>query len=236
MRPPRSAAPGVLTVVTGEDIKDLVGPIPVSMTGQPGPEFHASATDTVRFVGDPVAVVVAESRHEAEDAAELIDVSLRRATRRHDYDAALDPANLVLFADRDDNVLATDSSSVGDVDAVFADADRVIELTLRQQRVCPVPMETRGAVADYDPASGDAHLLMQLADTRTRSRMALANTLELPIDSVRVLVPDVGGAFGLKSSFGARRLLRCRGGAAAGPPGEVDRGPPREPHGVGSRS
>ena len=196
------AMPGVVAILTGEDIKTLVKPMPIGLAGMAAPVFHALATDRVRYVGDPVAVVVAETRHLAEDAADLVDVSYDPLPAAATCEAALDPRGAALFDDVEGNVLATDSASFGDVDAAFAAADRVISLTFRQDRVSPVPMETRGAIADYDPGSGDLEFHCN-TQTPHALRLALSMTLDLSMDRVRVLVSeDVGGAFGLKSAFG----------------------------------
>jgi carbon-monoxide dehydrogenase large subunit len=195
------SAPGVVAVFTGEEMKDLSKPIAVPMAmGCKIPEFYPLATDKVRFVGDPVAMVVAETRHEGEDAAELIEVTYEPLPAVATYEAALDPDGPPLFDELGDNIVYQSSSSAGDVDGAFATADRVIEMTLSQHRVANVPMETRGAVADYDPASGE---LTYHAATQSPQglRMALAGTLGLPMERLRVLAGDVGGAFGLKGNI-----------------------------------
>jgi carbon-monoxide dehydrogenase large subunit len=195
-------APGVLAVLTGADLQAMTKPMPMAMSGVTVPEFYALATDKVRFVGDPVAVVVADSRRAAEDALELLDVSYDPLDAVTTYDGALDPAGPQVFDDVPGNVLVTDTMTIGDVDGVFAGADRVISRSFRQDRVAPMPMETRGAVADYDPSSQELTFHCN-SQAPHGLRMALAESLGLAMDRVRVVVPnDVGGAFGLKSCFG----------------------------------
>jgi len=207
-------APGVVAVFTGEEMKALSKPIAVPMAEAMGariPEFYPLVTDKVRFVGDLVAMVIAETRYEAEDAAELIDVIYDPLQAVSSYEAALDPASPALFDELGDNIVYTSSSSAGDVDAAFAAADRVVAMTLRQHRVANAPMETRGAVADYDPASGE--LVYHAATQGPQGlRLALANTLGLPMERLRVLAGDVGGAFGLKGYVGREDL--CLAAAA----------------------
>ena len=191
-------APGVSAVFTGEDMQRLSKPIAVLMAGGAKvPEFYPLAIDKVRFVGDLVAMVVAETRHEAEDAAELIEVTYEPLPAVATYEAALNPASPPLFDELGDNIVHRTSMSAGDVDAAFAAADRVITRTFVQHRVANVPMETRGGVADFDPATGE--LTYHAATQGPQGlRMALSATLELPMERTRVLAGDVGGAFGLK--------------------------------------
>jgi carbon-monoxide dehydrogenase large subunit len=192
-------APGVVAVFTGVEMAKLCGPVALPNMG-PNihlPEFHPLATDRVRFVGDPLAMVVATSRYLAEDAAELIEVDYDPLPVVADYETALDPAVPPLFDDIGSNVVGTSSTTAGDLATAFAAADRVLEVTLRQHRVANAPMETRGAIADYDPASEE---LTYHAATQSPHglRMQLARTLGLPMERIRVLAGDVGGAFGLK--------------------------------------
>jgi carbon-monoxide dehydrogenase large subunit len=194
-------APGVVAVFTGDDMRQLCNPVSTSLAfGVKFPEFYPLVTDKVRFVGDPVAMVVAESRYEAEDGCDLVEVDYDELPAVADYDDARDPSKPVLFEELGDNVVITNPPVTwGDVDGAFAEADRVITAKLMQHRVSPVPMETRGAVADYDPASGE---LTYYASTQSPHglRLQLASTVRHPMERFRVLANDVGGGFGLKGS------------------------------------
>ncbi|MCU1363841.1 MAG: Carbon-monoxide dehydrogenase (acceptor) [Acidimicrobiaceae bacterium] len=201
-------APGVVAVYTGEDMKALAGPIkPVIPTG-PAPEYFPLVTDKVLFVGDLVAMVVAESRAQAEDACELIEVDYDPLPAVVDYETALDPSVPPIFSDLESNVLVTRHLEGGDVDAAFKEADRVIEVELSQHRVADVPMETRGVVADYDDDSGQ--LTVHSATQSPQGvRIQLASTLDHPINKLVVLTQDVGGSFGLKINIFREDFCVC---------------------------
>jgi carbon-monoxide dehydrogenase large subunit len=191
---------GVVAILTGAEIAAVTVPIQVmpQFPGFRSPQYLAMATDRVRFVGDLVALVVAESRYVAEDAAELIEVDYEPLPAVVSFAEAQDPDRPALFEDVGDNVLyRVGSSHGGDIDQAFSRADVVIKETLTQSRQANVPMETRGAIAHYDPATEE---LTYYAATQSPqgSRYQLAAHLDHPIDRVRVFSGDVGGAFGLK--------------------------------------
>jgi carbon-monoxide dehydrogenase large subunit len=196
-----AAAPGVVLVLTGADMRSLSNPITSPLArGIKWPVFYPLATDKVRFVGDLVAMVVAESRYEAEDACELVEVDYEPLPAVTGYSDALDPGHPPLFDEWGDNlVVVNEPVEFGDVDAAFAEADRVVTATFRQHRVANVPMETRGAVGDYDPSANE---LTYYASTQSPHmlRMQLASTIGHPMERLRVLAGDVGGGFGLKAN------------------------------------
>jgi aerobic carbon-monoxide dehydrogenase large subunit len=211
-------APGVVGVFTGTEMAGMTAPIEVAMAmGTKVPTFHALPTDKVRFVGDPVAMVVAESRYQAEDACELIEVDYDPLPAIVTYEAALDPSGPTVFDEHGDNVVFRSEASFGDPDGAFSRADRVVSATLRQHRVANVPMETRGAVADYDSGSGE--LTYHAATQGPHGlRMLLAATLQLPLERVRVLARDIGGAFGLKGFVSREELAVAAASRAVGAP------------------
>jgi carbon-monoxide dehydrogenase large subunit len=192
------AMPGVVAVLTGADMQRLANPMTIQMLpGYKSPAFFGLATDTVRFVGDPVALVVAESRYLAEDARDAIEVDYEPLPAVVTIEQALDPQSPAIFAEIGTNTLFEQSHTYGDVDAVFASAERVFTETFRQHRYANVPMETRGCVANYDPSTRE--LVYNVATQSPHGvRFALSGLLGIPADRTRVVSGDVGGAFGLK--------------------------------------
>ena len=206
-------AAGVIAVYTGDDMEQLVSSGPVGITammGVPGPVFTILATDKVRLVGDPVAIVIAESRYLAEDACELIEVDYDELRSITSAEQGLDPSAPRIFEDREGNLAGPRTSADhGDVDAAFAAADRVVRVHLDQHRHQNVPMETRGAVFSYDTDSGDLQVWTACQGVHL-VRQTLSDRTGIPLDKIRVRTGDVGGSFGLK--FGAyREDVACAG-------------------------
>jgi carbon-monoxide dehydrogenase large subunit len=192
------STPGVVAVLTGADMQKLTNPMAIQMLpGYRSPTFLPLATDRVRFVGDPIAVVIAESRYVAEDARDTIEVDYEQLEPVASIEHALDPQRPALFDDVGTNVVFQDSHTYGDVDAAFAKADRVFKERFRQHRYANVPMETRGCVAHFDPGTEE---LTYYAATQSPHglRFALSGLLNQPAHRTRVVSNDVGGAFGLK--------------------------------------
>ena len=178
---------GVFRVITAADLEGRAWDLPVQgfEGGRVSTEGHpVLARDEVRYAGQPVAAVLAESRALAEDAAELIEV---------DYEP-LDP---VLDARASDVEMAHWHTVTGDVEGAFESAARVVRATHTLPRLAPVPMETRGAIASYDDADDLLTVWVSAQDSH-RQLAGLAAVLDRPDESIRVIVPDVGGAFGSK--------------------------------------
>jgi aerobic carbon-monoxide dehydrogenase large subunit len=191
------ATPGVLAVFTGADLADLPA-IPASGPMNKQMQQRLLATDKVRHVGEPVAAVVVEQPYQGEDALELVAV---------DYDPlpavlGFDPSDdTLLFEDTGTNVAGW-WGNPADLDAdLFAGCEVVVTQTIVNQRVAPAPMETRGAAAAW---GADGRLTAWIPNQGAQgTKGALARMLKLEPDQVRVITPDVGGAFGAK--FGADR-------------------------------
>jgi carbon-monoxide dehydrogenase large subunit len=202
------ALPGVVAVLTGADLEAMTVQAPDPLlslfsTGGPTPEFTLLATDKVRLVGDPVAVVIAESRYLAEDGCELVEVEYDDLPPVMSAAFALDPSSPPLFANLGDNIARPHSRrEFGDVGSTFANADRIIDFHIDVHRHQNVPMEGRGCVASWDAGLG-AMTVYAATQSVHITRNGVATRLGLEGDKVRVLAGDIGGSFGLK--IGASR-------------------------------
>ncbi len=202
------ALPGVVAVLTGADLETMTVPGPDALMALmgwagPTPEFTLLATDKVRLVGDPVAVVVAESRYVAEDGCELVEVEYDDLPPVVTAAFALDPGSPPVFDNLGDNIGRPYSrTEFGDVSATFAKADRVIDFHIDVHRHQNVPMEGRACIASYDADLGVMTIYAATQSVHV-SRIAVATRLGIPPDKVRVLAGDIGGSFGLK--IGASR-------------------------------
>ncbi|MDB5567544.1 MAG: carbon-monoxide dehydrogenase [Tardiphaga sp.] len=191
--------PGVHAVITAADIGGEIPVIPLRLA--PLPEFEpfrqpVIAADKVRYVGEPIAVVVADSRAIAEDALEAIDVQFEALSAVTGRGATED----ALFACADDNVSLRYSAGFGDADAAFANADYVRTERFSVQRHTALPMETRGLLAEWDSSS--ARLIVTGATKVTfYNRRALAKMLDLGQDDIDLIEIDVGGGFGVRGEF-----------------------------------
>jgi carbon-monoxide dehydrogenase large subunit len=164
------------------------------------------ARDRVRYVGEAVAVVIAERRAIAEDALQLIEVELEPLDVVASADAALRPGAPELHADATGNRCAEWTLRLGDADAAFAAADVVIRERLSMQRYTGVPIETRGVAAQLDPISGELVMWVSGQWPHTTRTLA-AGMLGLAENGIRVVAPDVGGGFGVKEEFYPEDLL-----------------------------
>jgi carbon-monoxide dehydrogenase large subunit len=204
--------PSVLAVVTAADIASATtGPLPldVDMSMFPGannPARGPLATDKVRYVGDPVAAIVATDRYAARDAVDLIEVEYEPLPAVIDPEAALKEGAPLLHEAFGTNLATHTEQSGGDLDQAFAQADRVVTLRLVNQRVLPTAMETRGALAEYHQGSGQLTLW-----TGTQAphgvKTKLAKLLGLPENQLRVIAPEVGGGFGNKIDVSPEETL-----------------------------
>ena len=193
-------APGVIAAFTGADLAAMPVPAP-PMAGMINAQMGQPllAAGVVRYVGEPVAVVVTEQRYQGEDAGDLVDVDYDMLTPVIDMTTAASEDTPVLFPAAGTNVAAT----MGDASALAADlfdgCEVVVSRTIVNQRVAPAPMETRAAAAAWGE---DGRLTAWIPNQGAQgTRSSLAGMLGIDEAILRVITPDVGGAFGAK--FGA---------------------------------
>jgi aerobic carbon-monoxide dehydrogenase large subunit len=172
---------------------------------EPCPQFPL-ARDRVRYAGEGVAVVIAESRAVAEDALELVDVDLEPLEVVASVEAGLLPTAPLLHPMAPRNTCAEWTLSLGNADAVFEGADVVVRERVAMQRYTGVPIETRGVVAHLDPISGELVIWVSGQWPHTTRALA-ARMLSLSEEHIRVVVPEVGGGFGVKEEFYPEDLL-----------------------------
>jgi carbon-monoxide dehydrogenase large subunit len=199
------AAPGVLAVFTGEDMQ--VGGLPCGWLikfkdGSPmiEPKHPVLAQGKVRHVGDPVAVVIAATRAQARDAAELIAVDYKELPAVVSADDALKPGAPVVH-DEAKNNLCYDwhlGDSRAEVDAAFAKAAHVTRLDIYNNRLVANPLEPRAAIGEYDRGTGEYTLYTTSQNPHVIRLLMGAFVLQLPEHKLRVVAPDVGGGFGSK--------------------------------------
>ncbi len=191
------ATHGVCAVLTGDDIAGRVGTFPIIPVGDEVEIVDVThpvlAVDRVRYVGEPVAVVVAETRDAAADAAELVGLDVE------ELPAVVEPSEdgIALHEAAPDNVLMRWHHVSGDVERAFAEAHAVVRQRLRMPRLIAAPLEPRGALAAYDE-SDDLLTIWVSAQDQHRQLASLSRILRRSPERLRIVVPDVGGAFGSK--------------------------------------
>ena len=203
------AAHGVAAAITYADLESSTGSFPLAASRvddlrQPARSFLAR--DEVGFVGEPVAAVAAETRAAARDALEALEVDYEPLDAVIEPEAALEPDAPRAHVSLPDNLAFRPEAGLGDVDAAFRGADRVVRLALQSPRLAACALETRGAVAQWLPASEEL-ILWSSTQAPHLLRSQLAATLQLRESAVRVIAPEVGGGFGSKRSAYAEEAL-----------------------------
>ncbi|MGH7771172.1 MAG: xanthine dehydrogenase family protein molybdopterin-binding subunit [Candidatus Binatia bacterium] len=200
---------GVLTVLTGEDIKGRLSPFPDSFEIHPtpwlehvkpvlkGPRPTALAQGKVRYVGEPVAIVVAEDRYKAEDAVDAVAVDYEALTAVVDPEESLKPGATLIHEESDDNIVFSFSVNKGDADRALREAHYKLHERLRHHRYCAAPIECRGVVAWVEPKT---NILTVWSSTQVPHmvRKQIAAQLDIKEETIRVIAPDIGGGFGPK--------------------------------------
>jgi carbon-monoxide dehydrogenase large subunit len=213
------SAAGVVAVLTGEDVRGVIGPVPCAahipdMKAAPRP---ALAVDRVCFVGEAVAAVVAADAYLARDAAELVEVEYEPLTPVVDVLKALGKGSARVHPQHKDNVAYRWELEGGDLKKAFKQADRVVKQRIINQRLIPMAMEPRGVVADY--LVGEEKLTVwsstqipHLMKTQVAAMLGVAE------HSVRVITPEVGGGFGSKLNVYGEEALVAHAAMRLGKP------------------
>jgi aerobic carbon-monoxide dehydrogenase large subunit len=197
-----ASLPGVLGVFTGQQMKDAgFGPIPCAWV-VPGsdtktPPYPPLAIDTVRYVGNAVAIVVATDRYRARDAADAVEVDYESLPVVVDAFRATQPGAPQLHADVANNLCFHWHVTGGDVEAAFRGADVVVKDRIINQRLIPNAMEPRAVLAQYNSAAGDLTVWATTQNPHI-ARFLLSLDTGIPEHKIRVIAPEVGGGFGSK--------------------------------------
>ena len=213
-----AAMPGVVFALNGADLLQLLPPVPEGQISMPrkwttaiqhkflNPQEPLLAHDKVRHVGEAIAIIVAETREQAEDAAELVACDLEELPAVIDPVAALSPGSPIVHDRYNTNLIGAFSVGRGDVEAAFAAAPHRLQRRFYHHRYAAVPMECRGVVSDYDPRTDSATIWSSTQVVHWVRREA-ASLMGLPEARVRCVALDVGGGFGGKGHVYPEDLL-----------------------------
>jgi carbon-monoxide dehydrogenase large subunit len=179
----------------GQSVKELVGLAAKSLRADITP--FILARDEVCYVGDPVAVVIADNRYIAEDAVSCVEVEYEPLPSISDCAEAAKPNAVVAHQRVPNNVLVNYTVGYGDCDSAFAEAAHVFELALSQHRGCAHPIEGRGVLARYDEIE-DRTTVWTSTQSPHEVRLSLVQLFDIEDEKIRVITPDVGGGFGAK--------------------------------------
>lgn len=201
--------PKVVAVYTGQDLLGKIKAIPTSWV-VPGCNIKPKdrlplAHDKVHYTGEGVAFIVAEDRYSARDAMDLIEVEYEELPAVVHQEAAMAEGAPLVHDDVENNLAFL--WAAGEVsDEEFAQAEVVIKERFYEQRVVPNPMETRAAVAQYNPGSGEMTIWCTSQNPHIH-RMVYSGVLGIPESKLRIIAPDVGGGFGAKISVYTEEAL-----------------------------
>lgn len=194
------AAPGVLCVVTGEDVAALCRPwvgVISHLEGMKSMPQSALAIGRARWNGEPVVAIAARTRALAEDAAALVEIDWEELPAVVDEESALDPQTPLIHPELKTNLCWERKVESGAVDRAFEQADAVVQATFVTGRHTHVTLEPRAILADYNP-SDEQLTVWHSTQVPHMMHWVLAHHFQIPESQVRVIAPDVGGSFGLK--------------------------------------
>ena len=197
---PAECAAGVAAVFAASEINPKCEPfvgVALHRPGHRSASQHLMAAERAVWQGQPVAIVVGESRAEAEDAAELVTAEWEPLAAVGNQVAAIAPGAPVIHAELGDNVAFDFCLEKGDPAKAFTDADIVIEEELRFERQMAMTLETRGLIADFNPADGSLTVI-HAHQSPFQMQEIFSRHLKIPEHKIRVTAPDIGGGFGMK--------------------------------------
>ncbi len=191
--------PGVVGVITGADARREMRPFPVGVPAKV--DYYPLAIDKVRFVGEPVAVVVADTRYIAEDATELVEVDYDLLPAVMNAETAIRPESTALHEALDTNVANYRMFSYGEWEQSLKNAPHVVRGRFEFPRVTATPIETYGVIADYAPGTGNYTVWANFHGPFTLHTV-MAQALKVSTSQLRLRVPaDIGGSYGIKSAI-----------------------------------
>jgi carbon-monoxide dehydrogenase large subunit len=200
-------APGVLAVFTGLEASGVIGPVPcaAALPGLKVPDYRVLATNKVCFVGQPIAVVVAENKYAARDAVDLIQVEYEELPVVLDEEKAA-KGGPVIHEKFGTNIAYTLTAGEGDIEAALKSADKIVKQKILHRRLAPVAMEPRGVLARYYPGEQELTLWTSTQIPHL-ARTQIAIMLGMPENKLRLIAPEVGGGFGSKLNVYAEEAL-----------------------------
>lgn len=202
-------AQGVIKVVTGADLVEMLDPFPKypNMPNFSYAKCYPLAVDRVMFQGEPVVAIVAESIYAANDALEEVEVEYERLKPVLSIEQSRSK-DVILYENWNSNTMLELKMANGNVDDAFAHCDLIVEGKVHVQRQCAAPLECRGYVASYEPATKG---LVLHGSTQRQHPMKtfLSGVLRLPESNIRVIQSSVGGGFGLKTTPHREEALVC---------------------------
>ena len=200
---------GFVAFYTFDDFRDLVEPFYIPKEHEaPIPKIRPLAEGKVRWVGEPVAMVVATEPYIAEDLASLVNVEYEPLECNVDPEKALDEKTPLIYEDWDSNLLKRAEIKGGNIDVAFSRADVVVKERIKTHRHTAAPIENRGVIARFDQLGGRLEVWSQLQFPHV-GRTLFSKILKLPEDRVHFRMPDVGGSFGLKSHVFPEEISTC---------------------------
>ena len=219
--------PGVHAIYTGEDLaRDGIGSIPCAIplknsdgTKRADPPHPALAQGAVRHVGDPVALIIADTPQQARDAAEAIEIDYETHDSVTDLALAMEPGQPLVWPNLPKNVVFDwETGDKAEVAALFDTAHHITRLTVVNNRIIVNSMEARAATAQYDADAAKWTLTTNTQGGWGIKGMLASAIFKVPAESFRVITPDVGGGFGMKLFLYAEQVLVCYAARKLGRP------------------